>query len=230
MSGWNQENNQNINNLDRARMLRQEAMFLEQKERVRSRLVYLMSISEDEYYNKYLEQMKKDLESGKASPAQVEQEAQRSYNRYRQKMAQAKSAATIPTAAIISQPGVLARKDREASRQRDTAVAGQPVIPENTKISSASPGSLRESGPQKNTIEFKIGMHVFSIIGAIFVLAAFAITGFYFWGGIGTMAVTMLIALGIIFVSRKKESAVLRIISLASCYVCFSPCGNSGRS
>ena len=63
MSGWNQENNQNINNLDRARMLRQEAMFLEQKERVRSRLVYLMSISEDEYYNKYLEQMKKDLES-----------------------------------------------------------------------------------------------------------------------------------------------------------------------
>ncbi len=221
MSGWNQENNQNINNLDRARMLRQEAMFLEQKERVRSRLVYLMSISEDEYYNKYLEQMKKDLESGKASPAQVEQEAQRSYNRYRQKMAQAKSAATIPTAAIISQPGVLARKDREASRQRDTAVAGQPVIPENTKISSASSGSLRESGPQKNTIEFKIGMHVFSIIGAIFVLAAFAITGFYFWGGIGTMAVTMLIALGIIFVSRKKESAVLRIISLASCYVCF---------
>ena len=43
-------------------MLRQEAMFLEQKERVRSRLVYLMSISEDEYYNKYLEQMKKALE------------------------------------------------------------------------------------------------------------------------------------------------------------------------
>ncbi len=199
MSGWNQGNNQNINNPDQARMLRQEAMFLEQKERVRSRLAYLLSISEDEYYNKYLEQMQRDLESGKASPAQVEQEAQRSYNRYRQKMAQAKSAAAVPPADIISRP----------------------PVPGNEKIPSASRDVSGESQPQKNTIEFKIGMHVFSIIGAIFVLAAFAITGFYFWGGIGTMAVTMLIALGIIFVSRKKESAVLRIISLASCYVCF---------
>ena len=44
-------------------MLRQEAMFLEQKERVRSRLAYLLSISEDEFYNKFLEQMQRDLES-----------------------------------------------------------------------------------------------------------------------------------------------------------------------
>ncbi len=48
MSEWNQKNNQNINNLDRARMLRKEAMLLEEKERVKSRLAHLLSISEDE--------------------------------------------------------------------------------------------------------------------------------------------------------------------------------------
>lgn len=199
MSEWNQKNNQNINNLDRARMLRKEAMLLEEKERVKSRLAHLLSISEDEYYSRYLGQMLRDLESGKASPAQVEREAQRSYNAYRQKMTQV-------------------WKTKAAPASENT---GCPMPPAVERAPLAEQNLSAENKSQKSTIEFKIGTHVFSIIGAIFVLAAFAISGFYFWGGIGTMAVTLLIATGIIFIGRKKDSAALRIISLVSCYVCF---------
>ena len=56
----NQQNNQEVSNLERARLLRREADFLENCERVKSRLRQLMELSEDPYYDRYLAQMWKD--------------------------------------------------------------------------------------------------------------------------------------------------------------------------
>ena len=64
MGGLAGENNQNIDELNEARRLRYQAELLEQKAKVRARLVQLKEVSRDPDYNRYLEQMMKDLESG----------------------------------------------------------------------------------------------------------------------------------------------------------------------
>lgn len=55
-------------------------------DRVRERLVQLQKQSQDPEYDRYLAQMMRDLEAGWATPEQVEQEAQRSYGIYVQRM------------------------------------------------------------------------------------------------------------------------------------------------
>ena len=55
-------------------------------DRVRERLVQLQKQSQDPEYDRYLAQMMRDLEAGRATPEQVEQEAQRSYGIYVQRM------------------------------------------------------------------------------------------------------------------------------------------------
>ena len=84
-----EENNQNLSDLQRAGMLRKEAELLESRERIRGKLRQLMEMSRDPEYDKYLAQMLKDLDSGRATPQQVEREAERSYEKYKQRMSQA---------------------------------------------------------------------------------------------------------------------------------------------
>ena len=74
--------------LEKAKKLREEAEAIEAKARVKHRLLKLIEISEDPYYDQYLNQMLKDLESGKATPAQVAREADRTYKLYQQRMSQ----------------------------------------------------------------------------------------------------------------------------------------------
>lgn len=233
---------QNMSDLERARRLRWEAEMLERKERVRSRLNQLLEISKDPYYDQYLKQMIKDLDTGRATPAQVEREAQRSYEQYKQRMAQQ------------------AMTEVHAQHQRPA-------------IASA------DNTPNSN-MEFKVGVYVFSFLGAAFILAAFVILGFNFLNGlaqglclygaalilvllselliskkipvfshvltgigvgglyagnivnylvlhtingIAAMVITLLIAVFALFISRKKESATIRIISLLGCYISFLP-------
>lgn len=244
MSEESKVDNQNISDLERARKLRQEAEMLEQKGRVRSRLNQLMEISKDPYYDQYLAQMMKDLDSGRATPAQVEREAQRSYEQYKQRMAQQ------------------AMAEVHARRRQ----------PEPVMVNAST-------APDRN-MEFKIGVHVFSFLGAAFILAAFVIFGFNFLNGLAqglclygaalilvllselllgrkipafshvltgigvgglyaanivnylvlrtvngivAMIITLLIAIVTLFISRKKESATIRIISLLGCYISFLP-------
>ena len=54
----------------------------DQKEKVERYLQSLLAGSEDPDYDRYLEQMMRDLKSGKATPFQVEREAQRTYRLY----------------------------------------------------------------------------------------------------------------------------------------------------
>ena len=80
--------------------------------RVRDRLAQLQEMSQDPEYDRYLAQMVRDLDTGKATPEQVEREARRSYEIYKERM-------HIP----------------------------------------------------KKEAEFKVGIHVVGVLGAVFVLA-----------------------------------------------------------
>lgn len=236
--------------LERARKLRKEAEALEAGENVRQRLLKLIEISEDPYYDQYLNQMLKDLESGKATPFQVSKEADRTYGLYLQRM---------------GKNGV------QASGQAKEASFNKLQKQEETQKKQPVP---------KDAMEFKIGAGIFSIVGAVFVLAAFVIFGFNFlqgiWqgiclyaasaavillsellvkrlnksfslvitgigisclyistvinyqvlkniNGIAASVFTLLIALFSILLSRKKDAASIRMISFFGCYICFLP-------
>lgn len=199
------------------------------RERTEQKLSELMRLSKEPYFSRYVAQMKKDLEEGVATPLQVEREADRSYAEYQRRM-----------------------RDREAA---------QPEL-------------------KTKSVEFKIGIHVFSLIGALFILAAFVTFGFYFLkgafqgiciymaafalvlfselflrrkmqkfagvitgigigclyaanivnylvlhlvNGIIAVLLTLLIAAATIWLSRKRDSVVIRLIGLIGCYVCLYP-------
>ena len=199
------------------------------RERTEQKLSELTRLSKEPYFSRYVAQMKKDLEEGVATPLQVEREADRSYAEYQRRM-----------------------RDREAAK---------PEL-------------------KTKSVEFKIGIHVFSLIGALFILAAFVTFGFYFLkgafqgiciyvaafalvlfselflrrkmqkfagvitgigigclyaanivnylvlhfvNGIIAVLLTLLIAAATIWLSRKRDSVVIRLIGLIGCYVCLYP-------
>lgn len=252
----NQTNGQNEQNMDAfamAAQLRAQAEALEAKERMRLRLKELIEISKDPYYDQYLEQMMKDLESGKATPAQVQKEADRTFRLYQQRMGQSIAEQPIQVQPIQIQP-----------------IQAQPM----TMIQNQQPTK------SKDTVEFKIGAGIFSTLGAVFVLVALVIFGFNFLDGImqgmciyiaaaaviliselavkrlsknfslvisaigisslfiatvinylvlknisGLVAslITIAIAVFAVLYSRKKEAASIRLIACLGCYVCFLP-------
>jgi len=263
-----------MNDLERAKQLRMEAERLEHKERVRSRLRQLIAISKDPDYDKYLAQLLKDLDSNKATPGQVEQETERSYNQYRQRMAQGmvQPKQTVrESAAVVSQRELISRQSKQ------DIIKSKPALQENK---DAVQQNVQEPKGKKQDYEFKIGAHAFSLVGAVFVLSAFVIFGYnfltgiwqglclyaaaLFWvvlselllrkksmtfsnvttgigigglyvaniinylvlytiNGLVAMIVTLFIAIGTIWISKKKDSASIRIISLLGCYICFFP-------
>lgn len=200
---------------------------------VKKQLTELLKISKDPQYNRYLNQMMRDLESGKATPVQVEQEALRTYEIYKQRMGIA-----------------------QAVNDRDKAA---------------------------HSVEFKVGIHLFSMIGAVFVLAAFVIFSFNFlsglwqgiclyvaafiliilselflyrrmpafshvltgigvgsiyiagivnylvlhtFNGIVAMVITLVVAVGTILYGRKRESTTIRLIALFGYYICLLSLGS----
>lgn len=238
--------------LEKAKKLREEAEAIEAKAKVKHRLLKLIEISEDPYYDQYLNQMLKDLESGKATPAQVSREADRTYKLYQQRMSQKK----MQEKAVVSAPSNDRKPEQEAA----------PTSVQNAKGA--------------DSFEFKIGAGIFSMVGAVFVLSAFVIFGFNFlegvWQGVclyaaslalvllselllkrlnerfsqvitgigisclyistvinfmvlkninGIVAsiITLVIALFAILLGRKKDAASIRVISFLGCYICFLP-------
>ena len=81
-----------MDELQRAKALREQAGRLEEIGRVKKRLLDLIEISQDPYYDQYLKQMLKDLEGENASPQQVQQEMERTYKIYLERMREAKKA------------------------------------------------------------------------------------------------------------------------------------------
>ena len=238
--------------LERARKLREEAAAIEAKARVRQRLLKLIEISEDPYYDQYLNQMMKDLESGKATPAQVSREADRTYRLYQQRMAE------------------------KTGREN----AGESISPNDKVTEKGTAVQPVANVKHTDTVEFKIGAGIFSMVGAVFVLASFVIFGFNFlegiWqgvclyaasvalillsellirklnakfsqvitgigisclyistvinymvleniNGIAASIITLLTALLSILIGRKKDAASIRMISFLGCYICYLP-------
>lgn len=207
------------------------------REQVRERLEQLLEISQDPQYDQYLNQMMRDLESGRAEPWQVEREAQRTYRIYMQRI--------------------------------------------NEQKGASAPSE--ETDQKKHSVEFKVGIHLFSMIGAIFVLVAYIIFSFNYlnglWqgiclyiaalvltvlsevllyrkmpafshaitgigvgslyiagivnylvlhtmNGIVAMAITLVIAIGTMLYGRKRESTTIRMISLLGYYLCLLSIGS----
>lgn len=230
----------NVSNMEHKDIVSRETEEREHIWRVRNMLNRLMEESVDPDYDQYLAQMIRDLDSGKASPWQVEREAQRSYQQYRQRMVQQEMARI------------------HALRRQQPLTSTKP----------------------KRNMEFRVGVHIFGFLGAVFILAAFVIFGFNFLNGlaqglclygialifvilselllnrkfpafsrvitgigigglyaanfvnflmlhtinwIAALIVALLIAAGAFLISKKKESAALRIISLVGCYISFLP-------
>ncbi len=206
--------------------IKENSGFSDQKEEVRSYLEKLLTVSRDPDYDRYVRQMIRDLESGKASPFQVRREAERTFRLYQQRM------------------------------------------------------GARGAPAGRDTVEFKVGAGIFSVIGAVFVLVAFMIFGLNFldgiWQGvclyvsallvtgisllftkrlgrrfsliimgIGTgslflstvinylvlktineaaaCVITLVISLFAVFVSRRRDSSFLRLICILGCYISFWP-------
>lgn len=243
--------------LRRAQELRKQAQLLEDRERVRGSLRELLSISRDAAYSRYVEQMLRDLDSGRAAPWQVEREAARSYERYKQRMQQMQQSKT-------------------GEEQQKVQRTVQHIPPRDT----AQNEGMKRTAASKDRVELHIGIHVFSLIGALFVLIAFVIFSFHFMNGLaqglclyaaaflltllseivlrrkgsgfanvvtgigigalyianivnylvlGTvngivaLLLTLLFAVSTILLSYRQKSAVIRIISLLGCYICFVP-------
>ena len=203
------------------------------KQDVRKRLAELLEISKDPQYDRYLNQMMRDLESGKATPVQVEQEALRTYEIYKQRM-------------------------------------------------GLSPRRM-EQEKSAHSVEFKVGIHLFGMIGAVFVLVAFVIFSFNFlngywqgiclyvaalilivlselllyrrmpvfshvitgigvgsmyiaglvnylvlhtFSGIVAMGITLIVAVGTIIYGRKRDSTTIRLIALFGYYICLLSIGS----
>ncbi len=174
-------NNQDINCQEKVSAFHKETEMPAYKDYVRNRLHQLMEMSQDPFYDQYLAQMLKDLDSGRATPAQVEKEAKRSYEQYQDRM-------THKTMAQI-----------HGRRKHKPASNGE------------------------SSVEFKIGAWIFGFLGAAFILAAFVMLGFNFLDRITVMVLTLLIALGMFLISRKKDSPAIRIVSLIGCYISFWP-------
>lgn len=253
MNQTNEQNNQNMDAFAKAAQLRAQAEALEAKERMRIRLAELIEISQDPYYDQYLAQMMKDLECGKATPAQIAKEADRTFRLYQQRMGQ--------NVSVQSQPIEKAQPAIKKQIQEQTTASVQPI-------------------KTKDTMEFKVGAGIFSTLGAVFVLVALVIFGFNYLDGIwqgmclyvasvaviliselavkrisrafslvisaigisslfiatvinylvlknmnGLVAslITIAIAVFAVLYSRKKEAASIRLIGCLGCYVCFLP-------
>lgn len=192
-----------MDELQRAKALREQAGRLEEIGKVKKRLLDLIEISKDPYYDQYLKQMLKDLEAGRATPQQVQREMERTYKLYLERMRGGKK--TQP-----AQMGRTVQDEQPAGAAAPTAytAAGQP---ENL---------------HKGTVEFKIGAELFAFIGAAFVLIAFLILGLHFldgiWQGISLYAASLVVVLlGELLVRRisEKFSMVITGIGIAGIYI-----------
>lgn len=198
----NQE--QDMDGFARARKLREEAEALEAKERIKRRLLQLMEISKDPYFDQYLNQMLKDLNSGKATAKQVEKEADRTWALYQQRMGIKVSPKPQTVAPVVTQNP-----------------APTVTTPQNMQVVETH--SYQKT---KDTMEFKIGAGIFSTVGAVFVLVALVIIGFHFLQGIWQGLCLYAVSLAVILVSElilrklnKTFSLVITGIGISSLFI-----------
>ena len=227
--------NANMNDmeaLEKAKRLREEAEAIEAKARVKQRLLKLIDVSEDPYYDQYLNQMLKDLESGKATPAQVSREADRTYKLYQQRMSQKEPSQVIQSvnhgdsfefkigAGIFSMVGaafVLAAFVIIGFNFLEGVWQGICLYAASIALILMSEILIKKLNERFSQVITGIGISCLYISTVINYMVLENINGLV------ASIITLVIALFAILFGRKKDAASIRMISFIGCYICFLP-------
>lgn len=230
----------NMNHMEHKDITGWENKEREHMQRVRNMLNRLMEESEDLDYDQYLAQMARDLDNGKASPWQVEREAQRSYQQYRQRMVQQEMARIH---ALRRQQLLTDTKSKRNMEFRvgvhifgflgGVFILAAFVIFGFNFLDGLAQGLclygiafifvvlsellLNRKFPAFSRVITGIG------IGGLYVANFVNFLVLHTINGIAALIVTLFIAAGTFLLSKKKESTAMRIISLAGCYISFLP-------
>ncbi len=234
MIQYNEKDNSKSDAYEQEANLRREAEAKEEKERVRRRLLRLTEISQDPYYNQYLAQMMKDLESGKATPWQVSKEADRTYCLYQQRMGQVSQASNTVqksaknhnsteftiTAGIFSVMGagfilaamiILGYNFLEGIWQGISLYA---VALTTILIAEFTVKRLNNRIAMVIAAIGFAGMYIATIINYLFLKNISALTA---------SGITIVIAVCVILYSHRENTEIIRLISAFGCYLCFLP-------
>lgn len=223
----------------------QEQLKQEQENRLRARLNELIEISKDPYYDAYLAQLMKDLNSKKATCEQIEREAERTYRLYQQRMMnQGKpvQSSQVPTtnsaqyvntvkqpknnmefkigAGVLSAVGVvflLIAFITFGLNFLNGMVQGICLYGASILVLLVSELVLWKKIPR-----FSVGI---TALGICSLYVSTIINYFYLktMNGIVAIAITVVIALAAILLSKKRDSGMIRLISIIGCYICFFP-------
>lgn len=215
-----------------ARKMREEAQALEDKERIKRRLLKLIEISEDPYYDQYLNQMLKDLDTGKATPRQVEKEANRTYRLYLQRMGkdvapdvseQVKQKDTVEFkvgAGIFSTVGavfVLASLVIIGFNFLEGIGQGLCLYAASLAVILFSELIVKRLSRPFSLVITGIG------ISSLFISTVINYMVLKNMNGLVASVITLAIAVFSILFSRKKDATSIRLITIFGCYISFLP-------
>lgn len=226
---------------------------------LQERVERMLEKSQDPQYTQYLKEFNRRIQGEKNKINSLYLEFERNYSIYIEKMEHTAG-------------------DRETERISEVQYTEPFVV--QPPIQPVTPRPAVRPTKQKSSVEFKVGAWLFSIIGVLFILAAFVILGMTYMNGmvkgIGLYAISLVFllvselilakrmekfSLGItglgicslylstiinflylenfngvvamlltliitgvaIFISKRKDSAVIKLISFIGCYICFFP-------
>lgn len=232
---------------------------------LQERVGQMLAQSKDPQYTQYLLDLNQRISGEKEKINSLYAEFNRNYSIYKQRMqdlAAPKEQDLVPASETMPEP--------EAER-----LAPQPEVWLRNPQEQPIP-----EGKQKTSMEFKVGAWLFSVIGVLFILAAFVLLGMTFmsgiikglglylisciillvselvlarkmpkfslgitglgicslylstiinylylknFNGVVAMILTLVITGAAIFISKRKDSAVIKVISFIGCYICFFP-------
>ena len=236
-------------------------------------IVGMIGQSRDPYYTEYLRNLLFQLRSGAVTPEYVSAELGRTWQIYQQRLlgtAYPQQPVQVQQPVQMQQPNPAQQGFVQQPMQTQQQGFAQQPIPYQQAVPVRPPVS------RKNT-EYTVGAVVLSVVGVLFILAAFvmlgmiymdgmikgmcmygiaaivlviselfvakklprfavgttalAISGLYLttllnygyfrnFGGWVAVGVTVAIALLALWVSHKKDSGVIRVVSMIACYVC----------
>lgn len=194
----------------------------------------LCDISQDPYYDQYLEQMKKDLASGKATPAQVRKEADRTYRLYQERMTASSGRtdaarggantrrgmefkigtsvfALIGAAFVLIAFLILGLNYLEGIWQGLSLYGCAGVILLLSEL------LLRKINRSFATVVTGIGiagLYIATIVNAVVLQNIPIVSG---------LVITVCIAVFSLLLQKNKTGSAIRLISLMGCYICLVP-------
>ena len=200
-----------------------------QKEKVRGYLQSLLESSEDPDYDRYLEQMMRDLESGKATPFQVEREAQRTYRLYLQRVKpKGKNSMEFRIGAgifsVVGAVFLLAAFMIFGLNFLSGIWQGVCLYAASLIIILVSELLIRRLNGRFARVITGNGF------GSLFLSTVINYVVLEVIGETAACLITLAIASLAVLISRKKDAASIRLITILGCYVSFWPIQSFERS